>query len=87
MTPIQIDRAKTLTDALRFFSVLYKNVSRKEPDRTGLDLSVYGEHPWVRSVHLDAKTGRMILLEAEKIVRRELKLLGVQLQKKKSKRS
>lgn len=76
MTPVQVDRAKTLRDALKELPSIRKLV-RKNLQKGGLTLQAYGKEPYVYSFMVDKVTGIMILGQAEEIIRYELKKLGV----------
>jgi hypothetical protein len=72
-TPSQTLRAARLVRALPQFPQHWRLC------RTGdrLELTVEGESPLIYSIGLDGRTGRMILDAAERIVRAELRILGV----------
>lgn len=76
MTPEQIDRAKTLRDALKYLPGIRK-LTRKNLRDGGLSLQANGEHPYAHSFKVDKATGILILNNAEVIIRAELKKLGV----------
>lgn len=82
MTPAQVDRAKTLRDALKGLPTIKKWNGQKDAGRSGIDLQVNGVSPYVHSIGVDKATGRKIIAAAEKIIRTELRQLGVRLPRK-----
>jgi hypothetical protein len=84
MTPSQIDRAKILRDALQRLDKVRAGNSHKDPTRRGLDLQVNArEVSYVTSMSVDYKTGCKIIAAAEKIIRAELRELGVRYPRRK----
>lgn len=82
MTPRQIDRAKILRDALKRLPHIKTLATQKtHPVQTGLELQGHGEPPYVHSFRVDPTTARMVIDSTERIIRRELKKLGVTLPK------
>lgn len=79
MTPERVDRAKKLRDALRDLPEIRK-LTKRNYENFGLHFDAKGkEQNWVYSFKVDKLTGLMILDQAEKIIRRELKKLGVRI--------
>ena len=82
MTPAQVDRAKTLRDALRGLPAIKKWNGQKDAERSGLALQVSGETPFVHSISVDKATGRKVIGFVEKAIKSELRQLGVRLPRK-----
>lgn len=83
MTPKQVDRAKRLRDALSMMPTIKKGNARKD-GRDGLQLTVHMEHPYTTHADIDPITGLKVIAAAEKIIRAELKALGVKLPRKRA---
>lgn len=79
MTPKQVDRAKILRDALKGLRTIKKWNGQKDPDHSGLNLQVHGVSPNVYSIGVDKVTGRKVITATEKIIRAQLRDLGIRL--------
>lgn len=49
MTPQQVDRAKTLRDALKGLPTIKKWNGQKDAERSGMDFSVDGVRPFIHN--------------------------------------